>query len=333
MISPDQIEELKIELTDACQLACGFCHRGTRRQQAHDQALDFLAACNWIDWAGRQGIPSVRFTGGEPTLHPKLLDLCRHARERGLRVVVNSNGQIEPCLLLKLVSFVDVLKLSLPLPSESECDDLTRRNGSFLRKIETAAVALERCVEVELLTVLGEHCIGRVREILHLVESYPGMRWVPLRIESSPDSARPLTRCSLQLLVEELDQASQQVPGCSLKLNLAVPFCAVRPPELAARILSGRAQDCGPFRSLVVSVRGELMSCYSCREPIRQRSTLRDALEDPVVRSLTDPAFLPERCQRCAHLPRCAGGCRSPHGLVPCQSSSIDYLASEEASS
>ena len=89
-VSPDGIE-LKIEITEKCQAQCTFCHRnfGARKSR---QAMPRDEVLSWIDWAVEEGITRIRFTGGEPTLHPNLWEFCRVCFEHQISVIVNTNG-------------------------------------------------------------------------------------------------------------------------------------------------------------------------------------------------------------------------------------------------
>lgn len=77
-------------LTDACNFSCKYC-RGQRKDLkknlSYDEALNI--ANLWIS----QGLTNVRFSGGEPTLWPKLENLVRHCKENGVtRIAISSNG-------------------------------------------------------------------------------------------------------------------------------------------------------------------------------------------------------------------------------------------------
>lgn len=171
----------------------------------------------WIDWAVDNGLSPVRFTGGEPTLHPRLKVYCGYARLR-----------------------------------------------------QRFVIAQEFVVEMA-----------------GLMERYP-----------------------------------EQVKG----IFLAVPFCAVSPVELGARVFHGRVPDCGPYGSLTVNARGRLQACCCVREELTG-GTLAELKTRPDFQAVCSRAVLPEECQRCAHVSRCGGGCRKPEGMVLHRGRYIDYLA------
>jgi MoaA/NifB/PqqE/SkfB family radical SAM enzyme len=83
-------EKVIVNLTYACNNHCTFCAVGTRTQLHGnpDRQKEFL------DQYRARGVHMVDFDGGEPTLHPELIDIVRYARQVGYdRVNVTSNGR------------------------------------------------------------------------------------------------------------------------------------------------------------------------------------------------------------------------------------------------
>src|SRR5580704_10104031 len=64
---------VRISLTDRCDLACVYC-RPSRSDGYLEQRLDDDAWRTMVRALVRSGIRRVRITGGEPLLHPKVLE-------------------------------------------------------------------------------------------------------------------------------------------------------------------------------------------------------------------------------------------------------------------
>ncbi|WP_253863908.1 radical SAM/SPASM domain-containing protein [Prauserella halophila] len=81
---------LWLEITGRCQLECTHCYAGSSPAGDHGTMTtpDWLSV---LDQAADLGVSMVQFIGGEPTLHPSLPELVRHALSHGLRVEVFSN--------------------------------------------------------------------------------------------------------------------------------------------------------------------------------------------------------------------------------------------------
>lgn len=79
-----------LEITGRCQLACEHCYASSGPQGTHGS----MTVADWkriIDEAVGLGATRLQFIGGEPTLHPDLPALVRHALRRGPAVEVFSN--------------------------------------------------------------------------------------------------------------------------------------------------------------------------------------------------------------------------------------------------
>lgn len=317
--------ELKVEVTSACSARCAFCHQdfGHARVRTHAPVARLM---EWLDWAVREGIHHIRFTGGEPTLHPDLPALCAEAARLGLSVTINTNALGAPDRLLRLAPFVRTVKVSVPALREDLVDALTGVRGALTRKLRMIGLLLEEGFDVQILTVMIPENTPAISSFLDLVDGFPGAEWIPLRVEPSPQAPRPIDHIQMRELAAELALVAGSQPGRGVRLHLATPFCAASSIEEGRRVFAGRVEDCGPFESLTVTSEGNLVACYSCRIPFAHAASLSTLQGDPEHVSLTSLAALPSRCRSCQYLVTCGGGCRSPLALEPRAGGLGDYL-------
>jgi molybdenum cofactor biosynthesis enzyme MoaA len=77
-------------ITDRCNFNCPYCM--PMRADARGDIEDSEAFSVLRLWC-RDGLKNVRFSGGEPTLHPSLLNYVRYARLSGVkRIALSTNG-------------------------------------------------------------------------------------------------------------------------------------------------------------------------------------------------------------------------------------------------
>ncbi|MBW2276635.1 MAG: radical SAM protein [Deltaproteobacteria bacterium] len=81
-----------LEITEQCNLACPVCFASAGKRGSHlelDQIGDMLDRLRRAE-----GDPeTVQLSGGEPLLHPQILDVLRLARDKGYRkILLNTNG-------------------------------------------------------------------------------------------------------------------------------------------------------------------------------------------------------------------------------------------------
>ena len=84
--------------TRVCNLKCRHCYaasRGTGVPPVQDKTeLSTSEAKAMIDDLASFGCPVLLFSGGEPCLRPDLVELMAHAKARGIRVVLSTNGTL-----------------------------------------------------------------------------------------------------------------------------------------------------------------------------------------------------------------------------------------------
>ncbi|MGH3373194.1 MAG: radical SAM protein [Actinoallomurus sp.] len=83
-------EFLWLEITGKCQSSCSHCYASS----GPDGTTGAMTTPRWktvITDAAVAGVRRIQFIGGEPTLHPDLAALIRHALEAGMQAEVYTN--------------------------------------------------------------------------------------------------------------------------------------------------------------------------------------------------------------------------------------------------
>jgi 12,18-didecarboxysiroheme deacetylase len=80
-------------VTQRCNLRCRHCYAHAQNQAVSGE-LTFAEGITLLDDLAAFGVPVVLFSGGEPLMRPDLLPLIAHARSRGLRAVLSTNGTL-----------------------------------------------------------------------------------------------------------------------------------------------------------------------------------------------------------------------------------------------
>ena len=78
-----------VEITDKCNITCKGCYRTALagHKPFDDIKTEILFLEKW------RNINNVHLAGGEPLIHPDIVDIVRFIRERGLNPVIITNGQ------------------------------------------------------------------------------------------------------------------------------------------------------------------------------------------------------------------------------------------------
>ncbi|HLY58897.1 MAG TPA: radical SAM protein [Stellaceae bacterium] len=173
-----------IEVNEICNLTCPTCFAGSsplltgQKSLAEiESMLDLL-----VESEGKPDL--VQISGGEPTLHPQILDILRAARARPIRhVMLNTNGirlAREPEFAAALAEMKRGFEVYLQFDAVSEAALQTIR-GADLRRIREQALAnLDRHgISTTLVAVVrkgvNDHEIG---DVLRAAEAWPCVRGV-----------------------------------------------------------------------------------------------------------------------------------------------------------
>jgi MoaA/NifB/PqqE/SkfB family radical SAM enzyme len=82
-----------ISVTNVCNATCDFCGYAKDKQLVHERLwVDYDETCRALDILYGRGVRYLTFSGGEPLLHPRLVDLVTYAVGKGMRPSIVTNG-------------------------------------------------------------------------------------------------------------------------------------------------------------------------------------------------------------------------------------------------
>jgi molybdenum cofactor biosynthesis enzyme MoaA len=185
-------------LTNACNFHCTYC-QGLPPLINKAMTLEEIRAglTYWI----KNRAENIRFSGGEPTLHPNLLDAVRLCKEAGVaRIGLTSNGSNQPACYRRLIEAgVSDISISLDACTAEEGDRLAGNlRGVWQRVVENIremAKIIPMIVNVvydasnsakSVDTILFAHELG-VKDILLIAASQhdaaaPGLQRLPQEV-------------------------------------------------------------------------------------------------------------------------------------------------------
>jgi uncharacterized radical SAM superfamily Fe-S cluster-containing enzyme len=262
--SPCQLPVLSI--TNACNLRCPICFTYNRSDRTwHMPVEEVERVVQWVIEASGQ-VDLINLTGGEPTLHPSLLEVLRVCRRPEIgRITMNSNGirlaeDFDLCQRLAELGVYVILSLNT---FDSEVS--RRLHGRDLTAIKQQAIEnLARAgVRMTLLNVLirnvNEDALGPILELMrrhdHILSltvqtmtytgqgggCFPRARHVPV-----DEAARTVCRESGgRLQMDDFITRPSAHPLCYLVGYLLktgeqlLPFARFAPKEEIRRLLAG----------------------------------------------------------------------------------------------
>jgi uncharacterized radical SAM superfamily Fe-S cluster-containing enzyme len=192
-----------IEVNSVCNMNCPLCFSEARpgfnlTMEEVEQILD--------DFVRTEGTPEVvQFSGGEPTIHPQIIEFVRAAKSRGIRsVMINTNGkriakddrfleqlnEVRPSLYLQFDGF------------DSETYRILRGEPDIL---EEKLRALDRLAEIGLSVTLvpaiergvNEHEVGKIIDFAIKHPAVSGINFQPAFHAGRHTKHDPMTRMTI----------------------------------------------------------------------------------------------------------------------------------------
>ena len=167
-----RINYVCFNITSKCNMTCPYCYRAGNTTGS----VSLSQAKKYIDFLIQHGCDTINITGGEPLLNPAWKDIVKYCIEKGLFVIISTNG-----LLLDLddeiLNHINVL--SLPLDGGSEnVNSRTRSKGHFekIHKLLEKYKSSDYPFKIKINTVLTRYNYDTLNDILLLLND-PKVVW------------------------------------------------------------------------------------------------------------------------------------------------------------
>ena len=126
-----------------CNLRCIHCYSQSQDIDYSDE-LTTEEGKTLIDDLAQYGSPVLLFSGGEPLMREDILELIGHARSKGMRAVLSTNGTLITAELAKQLKALDLSYVGISLDGLQKTHDMFRgKKGAF----EEAIQGLRNCKE------------------------------------------------------------------------------------------------------------------------------------------------------------------------------------------
>jgi len=218
-----------IEVNSVCNMDCPLCFStaGPGFSLSLEEVEGMLD-----DFVRTEGTPEVvQFSGGEPTIHPQIIDFVRAAKARGIRfVMINTNGK----RIAKDDAFVEQLAEVRPA-FYFQFDGFERKTSLLLRGeediVEQRIRALDRLAAVGLHVTLvpaiergvNEHEIGRIIDFAISHPAVRGINFQPAFHSGRHPSHDPMQRITIPDILRLVEE--QTAGKFVVKDFIPVPCC------------------------------------------------------------------------------------------------------------
>jgi len=326
-------------LTDRCNLNCVHCYNRSEPGCQTEGELTTTEALALIDDLAGMGIPLILFTGGEPLMREDIWELALHARKKGIKMALSTNGTLITTEVARRIrkSGIEYAGISLDGARAETHDRFRNSAGAFKRAI----AAFSSCREAGLrcgvrMTLTRENC-SELEALIDLALTLGASRFCLYWLVPTGRGIESYDR--LQLGAGEVTEALSLIYRKAKETDPAsMEFLTVDAPQDCIHLLASMEKDGSPdvaeARDLLQSLNGGCSAgtrvadidshgnVYPCQFARSENFLIGNIKNTPFSKIWGDsnhPVLLQfrekqarfgGRCTDCIYRSLCGGGCR-----------------------
>ena len=153
-------------MTRRCNLKCVHCYAQSEdidydNELTHEQSLAMM------DDLADFGVPVMLFSGGEPLIHPRLVEYAQYAVSKGMRAVISTNGTLITKEKAKQLKEVGLSYVGISLDGLEKTHDMFRGvPGSFKKAMRAVENCQEAGIKVGLRFTINKRNVAIFRAFL-----------------------------------------------------------------------------------------------------------------------------------------------------------------------
>ncbi len=128
----------KFELTFNCNYSCKYCYVNG----SNSKFLRYNEITKILDELNTSGINTLYLTGGEPFVHPDILDIIKYCTTLDFNLSIQTNGYFITDEIAKVLSAYRNISISISFHSidEAKFDNFTNTAGSYKKTINAISI-------------------------------------------------------------------------------------------------------------------------------------------------------------------------------------------------
>ncbi|MEA3402933.1 MAG: radical SAM protein [Armatimonadota bacterium] len=304
-----------LALSYACNNDCAHCYNEPERREMRSLNVE-----HWwlvLERLWDIGVPYVILTGGEPTLHPDLLDLVEHAEFLGQVCGMNTNGRrLADRELVERLTRAGLDHVQITLASHRrEPHNRIVRAEAYDETVAGIRNALDAGLHTITNTTLTEDNAADAEAIIDFLA---GLGLTTFAMNGIIHSGRGTDHPDA-LSIERLRQVVARVRdragarGMRFIWYTVTRHCELSPAEMGLGLRFCNAAE----YSVCVEPNGDVLPCQSYYQPAGNilRDDWESIWESDLFTSIRfrrehpERSDLPPECHDCEHLRLCGGGC------------------------
>jgi SynChlorMet cassette radical SAM/SPASM protein ScmF len=210
------LSQLYFYLTEGCNLACRHCWLAPKFDPAGDRypVLPLELFSEAIRDSISLGLSGVKLTGGEPLLHPDIMEILEIIRQHGLDFTMETNGllcttDIAAAIALQENPFVSI---SLDGADEKTHDKIRGLEGAFVKATSAVRQLAVAGVKPQIIMSIMRSNVDQIEGVIKLAEDL-GAGSVKFNIVQPTGRGQTISNGAAGIKIDKLIKLGRQVEG------------------------------------------------------------------------------------------------------------------------
>lgn len=316
-----------MHITNACANRCPYCYA-----HSDDNRIchaDYNTLTRIIDELAKAEIHTISFLGGDPALHPHIIDLALYASDKGINSSLMSNTmEIKNCTTERMAQVFKLFEATIHGSCAKDHDSFCRKNGAYDKLVENLKNLTKFNATIGIaINIIPSNSNQVFSMVKSLLDSGVNVSYVIVQRIIPFGAAKNTTEYMLNKeqannALDEIRRVNEEL-GVQITVEDPFPLCVIdekyhkymHPCEWgytkAALNGEGLLSRCG------ADTRYLLGSIFET--PINE---IWD--NSPILKSFREQNYLAEECKTCKLRNQCGGGC--PLSCEVSGDHGLDYL-------
>ena len=307
----------EVAITYKCNLRCVFCYAGcncTSQPVGDDREMSGAEIKQVLERLFHRGkVPSVSFTGGEPTLRKDLPELIAHASGIGMRVNLITNGTRVTAGLAQTLADAGLssAQVSLEGTTADTHNLVTRGKTSFGKTVAAIAHFRKAGIRVHSNTTINRMNLHECPDMPRFVRETLGNERFSMNLLVPTGSA--VVHPDLVVRYSKIGPWLERIREASVAHDVEFMWYSPTPMCMFNPITAGLGNHgCSACDGLIsVAPNGDLIPCASYDDPLGNLldNDLVDLWNAPRAAAYRDKALAHPQCRSCDQFDICNGAC------------------------
>jgi radical SAM protein with 4Fe4S-binding SPASM domain len=306
---PSAPYRMDLAITYHCNNDCTHCYNARQRDYPEMNTSQWIEILDKL-WA--IGVPHVVFTGGEPTLREDLPELITHAEKNGQITGINTNGRrlSDEGYLDKLVQAgLDHVQITLESHDPDIHDQMVLRKGAWKQTVS----GIRNALETRLFVMTNTTMLSTNSQFMSYTLDFLASLGVPtIGLNALIYSGKGLNvgnglpeKSMIQLL--ELAREKTNTTGQRLIWYTPTQYCNFDPMQLELGVKGCTAA----LYNMCIEPNGDVIPCQSYYVSLGNMhiNSWTEIWNHDLAIHLRERRYIPSKCESCALLTECGGGC------------------------